>query len=134
MKLQFRDGTGSYVRGIEAVEFLGTGVRIIVFRFNVISDEASRNTQAVLAFEILHTRSQSLPAALNKGVVMLSSRIQRKCKNRVRYIIKITTGLSLSTFKTSPPVSPCILSSKQARVKFREISVPQRTLSREEPS
>ena len=30
MKLQFRDGTGSYVRGIEAVEFLGTGVRIIV--------------------------------------------------------------------------------------------------------
>ena len=72
-------GTGLYVRGIEAVEFLGTGVRIIVFRFNVISDEASRNTQAVSAFEILHTGSQSLPAALNKGVVMLSSRIQRKC-------------------------------------------------------
>ena len=30
MKLQFWDDTGSYVRGIEAVEFLGTGVRIIV--------------------------------------------------------------------------------------------------------
>ena len=109
------------MRGIEAVEFLGTEVRIIVLGFNVISDKASRNTQAVLAFEILHTGSQSLPAALNK--------------NRVRYIIKITTGLSLSTFKTSPPVSPCILSSReQARVKFREISVPQRTLSMEEPS
>ena len=78
MKLQFQDGTGSYVRGIEAVEFLGTGVRIIVLGFNVISDEASRNTQAVSAFEILHTGSQSLPVTLNKGVVML--RIQRKCK------------------------------------------------------
>ena len=30
MKLQFRDGTGLHVRGIEAVEFLGTGLRIIV--------------------------------------------------------------------------------------------------------
>ena len=30
MKLKFRDGTGSFVRGIKAVEFLGTGVRIIV--------------------------------------------------------------------------------------------------------
>ena len=29
MKLQFWDGTGSYVRGIEAVEFLGTEVRIL---------------------------------------------------------------------------------------------------------
>ena len=79
MKLQFRDGTGWYVRCIEAVEFLGTGVRIIVLGFNVISDEAIRNTQAVLAFEILHLGSQSPPAALNKGVFMLSSRILRKC-------------------------------------------------------
>ena len=54
MKLQFRDGTGSYVRGIEAVEYLGTGVTIIVLGFNVISDKASRNTQAVSAFEILN--------------------------------------------------------------------------------
>ena len=48
-------------------------------RFNVISNKASRKTRAVLAFEILHTGSQSPSAALNKGVVMLSSRIQRKC-------------------------------------------------------
>ena len=29
MKLQCRDGTGLYVRGIETVEFLGTGVRML---------------------------------------------------------------------------------------------------------